>query len=91
LRIKGVTTFVEEDGVHDSRWVGYTVLLNRDTESYRKFDNELEVRYVPVLSNGIALFFVVDRVTAWTTDRYGLDETTVNGLIEDVPYFSGWP
>jgi hypothetical protein len=38
LRIKWVTTFVEEDGVHDRRWVGYTVkaMLRRDTESYRK-------------------------------------------------------
>jgi len=74
LRIKGVTTFVEEDGVHDGRWVGY-----------------MEFRYVPVLSNGIAFLFVVGRVMAWTTDGYGLDDTTVNGMVEGVPYFSGWP
>lgn len=92
-RIKGVTTFVEEDGVHDGRWVGYTVkaMLRRDTESYRKLGHELEVRYVPVLSDVIALFFVIGRVMAWTTDRYGLDDTTVNGMIEGIPYFSGRP
>jgi hypothetical protein len=92
-RIKGVAAFVEEDGVHDGRWVGYTVkvMSRHDTEFYRKFEHELEVRYVPVLSNGIALTFVVGRVMAGTTDRYGLDETTINGMIEGIPYLSGWP
>jgi hypothetical protein len=56
-----------------------------------KFDHELEVRYVPVLSNGIALFFVVGWVMAWATDGYGLNETAINGMIEGIPYFSGWP
>jgi hypothetical protein len=92
-RIKGVTAFVEEDGVHDGRWVGYTVkvMLRCDTEFYRKFDHKLEVWYVPVLSNGVALSFVVGRVMAGTTDRYGLDEMTINGMIEGIPYLSGWP
>jgi hypothetical protein len=66
-------------------------MLPRDTESWRKFHYELEFRYAPVISNDIALCFVVGRVMAWTSDRYGLDETTVNGLIEGVPYCLGWP